>query len=151
MHHSGPGRLARPYPVEDLHLLFFASLPGALRNGSTIAQLGPTAEWLNRSKLAVCRGLKKRQNFARNGRRESRTFHRAWGYRPITSARACTTLGGRARKTITGTRLEGVRRTRQMRNNAPVVELPGYSSASPRWTRSSFQRPATRSTISAST
>ena len=26
MHHSGPGRLARPYPVEDSHLLFFASL-----------------------------------------------------------------------------------------------------------------------------
>jgi hypothetical protein len=24
-HHSGPGRLARPYPVEDLHLLSFAS------------------------------------------------------------------------------------------------------------------------------
>ena len=30
MHHSGPGRLARPYPVKDLHLLSFASLPGAL-------------------------------------------------------------------------------------------------------------------------
>ena len=29
-HHSGTGRLARPYPVEDLHLLSFASLPGAL-------------------------------------------------------------------------------------------------------------------------
>ena len=25
-HHSGPGRLARPYPVEDFHLLSFASL-----------------------------------------------------------------------------------------------------------------------------
>ena len=25
-HHSGPGRLAKPYPVEDLHLLSFASL-----------------------------------------------------------------------------------------------------------------------------
>jgi len=25
-HHSGPGRLARPYPVKDLHLLSFASL-----------------------------------------------------------------------------------------------------------------------------
>jgi hypothetical protein len=24
-HHSGPGRLARPYPVKDLHLLSFAS------------------------------------------------------------------------------------------------------------------------------
>jgi hypothetical protein len=33
-HHSGPGRLARPYPVEDLHLLSFASFPGALRSGS---------------------------------------------------------------------------------------------------------------------
>ena len=22
-HHSGPGRLAKPYPVEDFHLLFF--------------------------------------------------------------------------------------------------------------------------------
>jgi hypothetical protein len=32
--HSGPGRLARPYPVEDLHLLSFASFPGALRSGS---------------------------------------------------------------------------------------------------------------------
>src|SRR4249920_3285670 len=30
VHHSGPGRLARPYPVEDLHLLSFASFPGAL-------------------------------------------------------------------------------------------------------------------------
>jgi hypothetical protein len=29
-HHSGPGWLAMPYPVEDLHLLFFASFPGAL-------------------------------------------------------------------------------------------------------------------------
>jgi hypothetical protein len=34
-HHSGPGRLARPYPVEDLHLLSFASFPGAHRYGST--------------------------------------------------------------------------------------------------------------------
>jgi len=25
-HHSGSGRLATPYPVKDLHLLFFASL-----------------------------------------------------------------------------------------------------------------------------
>jgi hypothetical protein len=25
-HHSGPGRLAKPFPVEDLHLLSFASL-----------------------------------------------------------------------------------------------------------------------------
>ena len=35
VHHSGPGRLARPYPVEDLHLLSFASFPGALANGSS--------------------------------------------------------------------------------------------------------------------
>lgn len=35
VHHSGPGRLARPYPVEDLHLLSFASFPGALRVGPT--------------------------------------------------------------------------------------------------------------------
>ena len=35
VHHSGPGRLARPYPVEDLHLLSFASFPGALRLGQT--------------------------------------------------------------------------------------------------------------------
>src|SRR5207248_8033239 len=34
VHHSGPGRLARPYPVEDLHLLSFASFPGALASGS---------------------------------------------------------------------------------------------------------------------
>ena len=34
VHHSGPGRLARPYPVEDLHLLSFASIPGALAVGS---------------------------------------------------------------------------------------------------------------------
>jgi hypothetical protein len=33
-HHSGPGRLARPYRVEDLHLLSFASFPGARRLGS---------------------------------------------------------------------------------------------------------------------
>ena len=37
VHHSGPGRLARPYPVEDLHLLSFASFPGALRFGSKSA------------------------------------------------------------------------------------------------------------------
>ena len=43
-HHSGSGRLAIPYPVKDLHLLFFASLPGALRIGSTIPELGPNAE-----------------------------------------------------------------------------------------------------------
>ena len=42
VHHSGPGRLARPYPVEDLHLLSFASFPGALADGSfatEVAQL----------------------------------------------------------------------------------------------------------------
>jgi hypothetical protein len=44
-HHSGPGRLARPYPVEDFHLLSFASFPGALRCRSdsgppTIVALG---------------------------------------------------------------------------------------------------------------
>ena len=33
-HHSGSGRMAGPYPVGDFHLLFFASFPGALRNGS---------------------------------------------------------------------------------------------------------------------
>src|SRR5262245_51534484 len=33
-HHSGSGWLARPYPVKDSHLLFFASFPGALRDGS---------------------------------------------------------------------------------------------------------------------
>jgi len=33
-HHSGSGWLARPYPVKDSHLLFFASFPGALRVGS---------------------------------------------------------------------------------------------------------------------
>ena len=32
--HSGSGRLARPYPVKDLHLLSFASFPGALGFGS---------------------------------------------------------------------------------------------------------------------
>jgi hypothetical protein len=26
VHHSGPGRLAKPYPVKDFHLLSFASL-----------------------------------------------------------------------------------------------------------------------------
>ena len=34
MHHSGSGRMASPYPMGDFHLLFFASLPGALRLGS---------------------------------------------------------------------------------------------------------------------
>ena len=34
VHHSGSGRLARPYPVKDSHLLFFASFPGARRFGS---------------------------------------------------------------------------------------------------------------------
>ena len=49
MHHSGPGRLARPYPVKDLHLLSFASLPGALGFGSKCEELsvrkslGPSA------------------------------------------------------------------------------------------------------------
>src|SRR6516165_7776025 len=33
-HHSGLGRLASPYPMGDFHLLFFASLPGALGLGS---------------------------------------------------------------------------------------------------------------------
>jgi hypothetical protein len=32
-HHSGSGRLARPYSVKDFHLLFFASFPGALAVG----------------------------------------------------------------------------------------------------------------------
>ena len=41
-HHSGPGRLARPYPVEDFHLLSFASLPGARRCGSTSSGLPRT-------------------------------------------------------------------------------------------------------------
>jgi hypothetical protein len=35
-HHSGSGRLARPYPVENLHLLSLASFPGALRLGSEV-------------------------------------------------------------------------------------------------------------------
>ena len=30
VHHSGSGRMASPYPMGDFHLLFFASLPGAL-------------------------------------------------------------------------------------------------------------------------
>ena len=34
-HHSGPVPAARPYPVEDLQLLSFASFPGALRLGSS--------------------------------------------------------------------------------------------------------------------
>jgi hypothetical protein len=34
VHHSGSGRMASPFPVGDFHLLFFASFPGALRNGS---------------------------------------------------------------------------------------------------------------------
>jgi len=39
-HHSGPGRLARPYPVEDLHLLSFASFPGALAVGRVGSRRG---------------------------------------------------------------------------------------------------------------
>jgi hypothetical protein len=34
LHHSGPERLAGPYSVKDFHLLSFASLPGALADGS---------------------------------------------------------------------------------------------------------------------
>src|SRR5438552_8865940 len=34
-HHSGSGRMAGPYPMGDFHLLFFASFPAALRNGSS--------------------------------------------------------------------------------------------------------------------
>jgi len=48
-HHSGPGRLARPYPVKDLHLLFFASLSWR------------TPSWVNRvgAKIVnVCSGRK---------------------------------------------------------------------------------------------
>src|SRR5438034_4414686 len=37
--HSGSGRMAGPYPMGDFHLLFFASFPGALRDGS-ISDLG---------------------------------------------------------------------------------------------------------------
>lgn len=37
VHHSGSGRLANPYPMGDLHLLFFASKTGALGTGSTAA------------------------------------------------------------------------------------------------------------------
>jgi len=33
-HHSGSGRMASPFPVGDLHLLSFASFPGAHRFGS---------------------------------------------------------------------------------------------------------------------
>src|SRR4029077_11100986 len=42
-HHSGSGRMASPYPMGDFHLLFFASLPGALRVGSfaDIPGVGP--------------------------------------------------------------------------------------------------------------
>src|SRR6202048_5610706 len=32
-HHSGSGRMASPYPMGDFPLLFFASFPGALRDG----------------------------------------------------------------------------------------------------------------------
>ena len=51
-HHSGSGRLARPYPVGDLHLLFFASFawrtpswvrcrgPGDVRVAVFLAQVG---------------------------------------------------------------------------------------------------------------
>ena len=42
-HHSGPGRLARPFPVGDLHLPSFASFPGALCIGSNAA-VGSYAE-----------------------------------------------------------------------------------------------------------
>ena len=40
MHHSGPGRLARPYPVEDFHLLFFASLSWRTPQWVRICRLG---------------------------------------------------------------------------------------------------------------
>ena len=39
-HHSGSGRLAIPYPVKDLHLLFFASL--SWRTPSWVKELGLT-------------------------------------------------------------------------------------------------------------
>src|SRR5262245_56267063 len=47
-HHSGSGWLARPYPVKDSHLLFFASFPGALREWDGPAVLPP----LQQAKLA---------------------------------------------------------------------------------------------------
>jgi len=37
-HHSGSGRLATPYPVKDLHLLFFASL--SWRTPSWVIRVG---------------------------------------------------------------------------------------------------------------
>ena len=40
-HHSGPGRLAIPYPVKDLHLLFFASF--AWRTPSWVQTLTSSA------------------------------------------------------------------------------------------------------------
>ena len=42
-HHSGPGRLAKPYPVEGFHLLSFASFAGAHRCGSRTAVLATPA------------------------------------------------------------------------------------------------------------
>jgi len=35
--------MASPYPMGDFHLLFFASFPGALRCGSLLADIHPTA------------------------------------------------------------------------------------------------------------
>ena len=40
-HHSGSGRMASPFPMGDLHLLFFASFPGALREWDGPAVLPP--------------------------------------------------------------------------------------------------------------
>ena len=39
-HHSGPGRLAKPYPVEDLHLLSFASFLAHSAGGQRSGERG---------------------------------------------------------------------------------------------------------------
>ena len=48
-HHSGSGRLARPYPAKDFHLLSFASLswrsPFLARTAILAIRLGRAAVW----------------------------------------------------------------------------------------------------------
>jgi hypothetical protein len=60
--------LARPFPVGDLHLLFFASFPGALRTGPATWSTAVSRSWLRQ---AVCRRSSQRRRQPRRFRLSS--------------------------------------------------------------------------------
>ena len=63
----GPARLARPYAVEDLHLLSFASFPGALQQWVNVHGLSgiPSNEKDSRRSPAPCLERRERQHDSR--------------------------------------------------------------------------------------